>query len=136
VGALRDGQSTTATARNDDGTWLYITVPASSRGYGWITAKTQYTTAGGDFMSLPVTIVPPAAPAYIRNCTAHEMLVTPGGAILLDRSNAPDNQMQFFPGEYSISDDTTSSTVADVTVFEGKTVDIKRDGSGKSYTCP
>jgi uncharacterized protein YgiM (DUF1202 family) len=136
VGAFLNGQSSKATARNADSTWLYISVPNSTRGYGWITVKTQYTNVTGDASALPVQVVDPAVPAYIRNCTAHEMQVTPGGAILLERTSAPDNEMQFFPGEYSIFDTITETTVAGVTVLEGTTVDIKQDGAGKNFTCP
>ena len=136
VGVFRDGQSTVATARNADGSWVLINAPNTSKGLGWITLKTQYTTVTGDALGLPLMEVAVALPAYIRNCTPGEMLVNPGGAILLERSSSPDNQLQFFPGEYSVFDQTTETTVGDVTVFEGKTIDIKKDSSGKSFSCP
>jgi hypothetical protein len=64
------------------------------------------------------------------------MLVNPTGVILSDRSSSPENQLQFFPGEYSVIDQTSESEVASVTVFEGRTIDIKKDSSGMSYSCP
>lgn len=136
VGAFLDGQSTTVTGRNSDGSWVLINVPNTSRSLGWITVKTKYTTVTGDVAGLPPIVVSPAVPAYIRNCTPHEMLVNPGGLIVLERSNDPENKLQFFPGEYTVIDQTTEADVGGVTVFEGKTVDIKKDSSGKSYTCP
>jgi hypothetical protein len=136
VGAILDGQSTVAHGRNTDGSWLYVALSNSSKAFGWLTTKTIYTTVAGSTNGLPVMSVPPALPAYIRNCTAHAMLVKPTGMVLADRGGAPDNQQAFLPGEYSVTDQDTDSVVADVTVFEGKTVDIKKDGSGKSYSCP
>jgi len=135
VGAFLNGQSTNATARNADGSWVLINTPNTSKTLGWITVKTQYTTVNGMVADLPVMVVDAALPAYIRNCTPHEMLVNPGGAILQDRSSAPENQLQFFPGEYTVIDQTTESSVGNVTVYEGRTIDIKKDGSGKSSTC-
>jgi uncharacterized protein YgiM (DUF1202 family) len=136
VGALRNGQSSLATARNEDGTWVVINRPDTSTTLGWITLKTQYTAVTGDVAGLPLLAVEAALPAYVRNCTPHEMLVMPAGAILLNRSAAPENQLQFFPGDYSVIDQTNDSTVAEITVFEGKTIDIKKDSSGKSFNCP
>jgi hypothetical protein len=136
VGALLGGQSSTATARNDDASWLYIGIPFISNQFGWVSTKTQYSSITGDVMFLPVMAVPPADPAYIRNCTFHDMLVKPAGVILLSQANPPANRQQFFPGEYSIFDQVTLSKVWGFVLVEGKTVDIKKDGLGKSYSCP
>jgi hypothetical protein len=135
VGAFLDGQSSTATARNEGGTWVLINVPNASKPLGWITLETKYTTVNGAVDGLPLAQVAPAAPAYIRNCTGREMLVNPIGAILLPRGSAPENQLQFFPGEYSIVDMETETAIGGVTVFEGKTIDIKQDSSGKKFSC-
>ncbi|HET6845385.1 MAG TPA: SH3 domain-containing protein [Anaerolineales bacterium] len=135
VGAFLDGQSSIATARNSDGTWVLINVPNTSKPLGWITLATKYTSTSGETNGLPLLEVAPAAPAYIRNCTGREMLVNPTGAVLQPRSNAPDNQLQFFPGEYSIVDMETETAISDLTVFEGKTIDIKQDSSGKKFSC-
>jgi len=90
----------------------------------------------GDLVVLPPATVAPAAPAYIRNCTPHEMLVNPAGVLLLNRNSAPENRLPFFPGEYSAIDQTSETEVASITVFEGRTFDIRKDSSGTSYTCP
>lgn len=136
VGALLNAQSATVTGQNADGTWLFILVPNTSRPYGWITTKTSFTRVTGPAESLPLMTVTAAIPAYIRNCTAHELLVNPGSVTLPDRSTSPDNQLRFYPGEYTVTDQTTDSAVAEVTLLEGRTVDIKLDGSGKKYSCP
>ena len=136
VGALLDGQEATAAARNADKSWIQIYRPESSSLLGWVTIMTQYTSLTGEPSALPVLDVGPAIPAYIRNCTPHEMLVSPTGVVLLDRGNSPDNQVQFFPGEYTVMDQTTETQVAAITIFEGRTIEIKKDGTGKSFVCP
>jgi hypothetical protein len=135
VAAFRDGQSTNATARSADGSWVLINTPNTSKALGWVTIKTKYTAVGGDVAGLPVMMMDPALPAYIRNCTQHEMFISPSGVILLAQSSTPENQLQFFPGEYEVFDQTTETSVANVTVYEGKTVDIKKDSSGKNFSC-
>jgi hypothetical protein len=136
VGALKDGQSTLATARNADTSWLYIQAPGGSKALGWVTIETQYTSVQGDPAALPVMNAASAAPAYIRNCTAHQMLVDPGAQILPDRGNTPGNELQVFPGDYTVTDDVTGSQVASPSMFEGQVVEIKKDGDGKKYSCP
>jgi hypothetical protein len=135
VGAFLDGQSTTVTARNADAKWVLINVPNTSKSLGWITLETQYTSVNGDVTGLPLMQVGPAVPAYIRNCTGREMMINPLGALLQPKGSAPENQLQFFPGEYSIIDMETEASVGDVTVIEGRTIDIKEDSSGTKYSC-
>lgn len=136
VAAFLDGQSSTATGRNAEGTWLLINGPNASASLGWVVVTTKYTSVTGEATGLPVVTVAPAASAYIRNCTPHEMIINPTGVLLPDRGSSPENQVQFFPGEYSVIDQTSESEVASVTVFEGRTIDIRKDSSGTSYTCP
>ncbi len=135
VGAFLDGQSSTATGRNENGKWVLISIPKTSKPLGWITLETKFTTVIGDVAGLSVVEVAPAVPAYIRNCTGREMLINPIGAVLQPRGSAPDNQLQFFPGEYSVVDMETETEIGGVTVFEGKTIDIKQDSSGKNFSC-
>lgn len=136
VGALLDGQEATAAARSADKSWIQIHRPESDSLLGWVTIMTPYTSLTGEPSALPVVDIAPAIPAYIRNCTPHEMLVLPTGVVLLDRGNSPDNQVQFFPGEYTVVDQTTETEVAAITIFEGRTIDVKKDGAGKSFVCP
>lgn len=136
VGAFLNGQSSLATARNQDGTWVLIDIPGATKPLGWITLETKYTTITGAVAALPLQSVDPAKPAYIRNCTGREMLVNPLGALLLPLGSAPDNQLQLFPGEYTIVDQTTDTELGGVTAFEGRTIDINQDSSGKKSFCP
>lgn len=136
VGAFLDGQSSVAIARNGDTTWLLINAPTGTKSLGWVIITTKYTAVKGAAAGLPVQTVPPALPAYIRNCTPHEMLVNPVGIELMSRNDAPDNQAQFFPGEYTVIDLTSETELAGITVFEGRTIEIKKDSSGSNFNCP
>ena len=138
LAVFANGQSSVATARNADGTWLYISIPDVSGQTGWVNAKTQYSTVSGEINVLPVSSVSPPEPAYIRNCTFHEMIIKPGDVKLMNQTNSPDNKLQFNPGTYEVFDTTVSGSksVKSINLREGDTVDIKKDGLGNAYDCP
>lgn len=131
------GQSATATARNSDGSWLYIPFPTNPSAFGWVAATTQYTTVQGDINSLPVQNTSPAAPAYIRNCTFHPMMIKHGDVVIKPQNEAP-NSHQFMPGNYTAYDQSAEGKpqVKAITLAEGDTIDINTDGLGNVYYCP
>lgn len=139
MGQLLQGQSAPATARNQQGTWLYITPPGSGRA-AWIRLG-RITDVSGDPASLPVRTESPAEPAYIRNCTFHDMRSTAanGAEEIIPRYDDTSTQhiVQFLPGSYSIDDTTTAGIppVQQIELFEGQTVDINTDGLGNTYFC-
>jgi len=144
VGQLYQGNSTAALGRNEKGDWVYVQLPpgqSSKFTFGWINLAPQSATLSGDVMSLPLATFTRAAPAYLRNCTYHAMLVKPGNVVLPPRDGSS-NVVQFFPGEYKIYDqDFTSSNgahpqVQTIALWEGVTADIIWDGSKKSHDCP
>ena len=143
LGYLKNGQSSTATARNDDGSWLYIAVPDYPSVHGWAFAGTKYSTVSGNVKSLPVRAVDPAVPAYIRNCTLDQMMIQPGNVLLEPQTGTPNNKKQFMPGAYTAFDQGSLGTpttgtpqVLSITLKEGVSVDIKTDALGHSYSCP
>ncbi len=149
LGYLKAGQSSTATARNSDGTWLYIAVPDYPSVHGWAYDGSVYSTVTGNIKSLPVVTISPAVPAYIRNCTNDLMKIQPGGVLLQPHSGSPANKQQFMPGAYTAFDQGSLVTptppgtpqpqsiqVQSITLKEGVSVDIDTDASGNSYTCP
>ena len=148
LGYLKAGQSSTATARNNDGTWLYIAVPDYPSVHGWAYDGSVYSTVTGNVKSLPVKTVDPAVPAYIRNCTLDLMLIQPGSVLLQPQTDTANNKKQFMPGAYTAFDqgslatpDTGTPTpqsiqVKSITLKEGVSVDITTDAQGNSYSCP
>lgn len=137
VGGLLKGQTATASARDANGDWLMIAIPNSTK-TGWVSSRTKFSTISGDIMSLPVMTVDAAKPAYFRNCTFHPMLVQPVEVVIPPQTEAPDNKIQFNPGDYEIMDASVAGepTVLEATLFEGQTVDIRTDGIPNTYSCP
>jgi hypothetical protein len=138
IGALLDGQSSTATARNEKGTWIYIPVPGTPDQFGWINAVTSLSRVTGNIDRLPVMTMEPAEPAYVRNCTANPMLLTPGGIEINSQAYPPENVVLVFPGDYDVYDTTVpnSPAIKTILVREGRTIDLIEDGLKKTYSCP
>lgn len=139
VSALLKGESSTAVARDATGEWLKIaSIPKLPGQSGWVNARTKYSLVKGDVTSLPVETVAPPEPAYIINCTFHSMDVYPAGISVPPQNEKPKNKVEIPPGEYEVFDSTVAggSPVASITVLEGETARIKKDGLGISYACP
>ena len=138
IGALLNGQSSIATARNEKGTWVYIPIPGTPDQLGWVNATTKLSRLAGNIDLLPVMTVDPAEPAYVRNCTANPMLLTPGSIQIKSQTYAPENVILVFPGDYEVYDTTVpnSPAIKTILVREGRTIDIDIDGLKKTYSCP
>ena len=148
LGYLKTGQSSTATARNSDGTWLYISIPDYPSVHGWAYAGSNNSTVTGNVKALPIKTVDPAVPAYIRNCTLDQMIIQPGSVLLQPQTDTTNNKKQFMPGAYTASDQGSLNTpaagtptphpqvVQSITLKEGVSVDIKIDALGNTYSCP
>jgi len=136
VGGLLKGETATATARDANGEWLYISLPSSKP--GWVSILTKFSTVSGDVQSLPVMSVDAPKPAYLRNCTFHPMLVKPVGITVPPVNESPENKVQFNPGDYEVKDTNVAGepTVMEATLFEGQTIDIRTDGIPNTYSCP
>ena len=141
TGGLPKGVSTAVYGRNSDGSWVYVAIPDQPGKFGWVTSLPQYVTLSVDVMSLELIPYEQPVPAFIQNCTDHTMLLNPGNITLSDRNNTG-NKKQFFPNIYLIYDENVNDTsgnflqIRTVTLVEGQTLQITKDGKGKSYSCP
>ena len=137
VGVLYDGDEALAIGRDRKGDWLLIELPSKSGVRGWVTTETKYSTVEGHIRSLPIVEVELPAPAFIRNCTKHKVLVQPVEILLLNKYNEPDNIGHFDVATYQIYDVDISGNVRleDVSLSEGRTVDIIYDGNGDKSKC-
>ncbi|MDR3572980.1 MAG: hypothetical protein P4L50_03920 [Anaerolineaceae bacterium] len=141
VGGLVKGATTTVFGRNSDGTWIYVAIPDQPGKFGWVTSLAQYVTVSVNPMDLPLTTYDQPVPAYIQNCTDHTLLVTPGNITIADRNNT-NHKVQLFPNIYFIYDENVKDSsdnimqIRTVTLVEGQTIDIAKDGKGKVYSCP
>jgi hypothetical protein len=137
VGVLYDGDTTIATGRDLISRWIRIELPSKPGVEGWITTETDYTRIYGDISNLPFIKTEPASPAFIRNCTKHEILILPADVYLLSKYEEPYNEEQFNVGVYQVYDTDIPGNMRleDVSLSEGKTVDIRYDGSGDKSKC-
>lgn len=139
IGALMQGQTAAALKRDVLAEWLEIPLPGQPGVTGWISIQSQFTVVDGDVMSLPEfqTDYWPVG-ASVRNCTLHQMQLTPGNITLPSVTNFPYNDVQVNPGVYTVIDTDldTYPSVAKIEVREGSAIDIHIDGLGNKRKCP
>jgi hypothetical protein len=138
LAVLRTGEQGTLTARSDDSEWFLMAIPGQPASSAWVSGASQYSSVQGDPSGLPVAIVDPPVPAYLRNCIFHPVLIQPGDVLLAEQFNAPDNQKQFNPGIYEGYDQNVEGypKIFNVELREGRTIDITSDGLDNIYACP
>lgn len=137
VGVLYNGDTVIANGRDRISRWIRIALPSTPSVDGWITTETDYTIIDGDIPNLPYIETEPARPAFIRNCTWHDLWVMPAEVKLLDKSVESDNEERFPVGIYQIYDleNPEDKPIEEVTLSEGKTVDIQYDWTGEKSKC-
>ena len=138
IGVLYKDTSAPVIARDVLSNWVQIVIPNSDQ-KGWISIQTQYSKVDGDLKTLPeFTTTEWPTPAYLRNCTHHQMYILPAEVILLSSFDQPDNMIWLYPGTYTVYDLEVSGEpeVTTVEVREGVTVEILDDGAGEHRKCP
>ncbi len=139
IAVLSAGQRETALARDVLAEWVEIRVPSNPGQTGWVSLQTTYSAVTGDVTSLP-EIQPTdwPVPAFLRNCTFHDMTAEPGGILLPAVTNFPDNDVRIPPGTYRVYDTDVDGypEVLKVELREGSAVDIRVDGNGFKKKCP
>ena len=138
TGVLYKDTSVKVIARDVLSKWVQIEIPNSDK-TGWVSIQTQYSEIRGDIQYLPeYTPTEWPVPAYVRNCTHHQMYVLPVEILLPSSYRSPDNEAWIYPGSYTVIDLDVSGepTVAEITVKEGSEIEIRDDGSGEHRKCP
>ena len=139
VAVLSSGQTATALARDVLAKWVQVPIPGNSEKRGWVSIQTTYSTLAGDVASLP-EIQPTEwpEPAFLRNCTLHDMTAEPGGILLPALNNFPANDVRMNPGTYRVYDNVADGypEVLKVELREGSAIDIRVDGDGLKRKCP
>jgi hypothetical protein len=137
VAAFDTGQTTEPVGRDANGEWLQVELPGSTGVYGWVYSKAPTVGVSGDPLTLPEAAFNEAVPAYVRNCTSHQISLLPGEIILESIAQQPANRVQVNPGFYEVVDLTLdSASVTTLSVTEGSELTITQDGNGVNYTCP
>lgn len=137
VAAFETGNTTPAVGRDGAGEWLQVEVPNSPGVFGWVYGKASILVISGDVMSLPEATFNEAVPAYVRNCTSHQLALRPGEIILEALIQQPANRKQVNPGFYEVVDLTLGEkSVTTLSVTESAELTLTTDGNGTNYVCP
>ena len=137
IGVLYQGISAQAVATDVLSDWAQIVIPDSGN-LGWVSLQTKYSKLQGDLPALPdFTPTDWPTPAYLRNCTYHEMYVLPGALTLPSSLGYPENEIWLYPGQYTIYDLEVPGLpdVLKVDIREGVEVEIVDDGLGDHKNC-
>ncbi len=137
IGTLKSGQNAVVQGRDLLGNWAMIEIPSSKGKTGWVRLGTEYSQINGDIFDLPEVQVDFAVPAYIRNCTFHNMTLKPTEERLFNVLTFPENQLRVEPGEYHIYDDQSVQYVEVLSLYikEGDIIDIIVDGDNGKHKC-
>ncbi len=140
IGVLREGTSAVVIARDMLGEWAQIVLP-NSEATGWVSVLTRYSKIEGDWKSLPdFTFTDWPLPAYVKNCTEHDLVLEPGDIYLYNLyTNAQYlNEAQVDPGLYTVHDMFLPGApeIQKIYVKEGMTVYITVNGLGEKHKCP
>jgi len=137
IGVLYKDKSARASARDVLSKWVEVTIPDSDQ-TGWVSVQTEFTKLTGEISSLPEVIPTDwPIPAYLRNCTLHDMYIMPGKITLLGVYAYPDNEIWLYPGFYTVQDLFVPGEpqVLDFEIREGLEIKIQTDGLGEHRKC-
>ncbi len=118
--------------------WVQIIIPNSDK-TGWVSIQTAYSRVDGDLNALPDFTTPIwPSPAYLRNCTHHQMYILPNEIVLPSSFGYPENEIWLYPGSYTVYDlDVPGQPeVMQVDIREGLTEDIHENGLGEHRKSP
>lgn len=137
VGVIYDGEEAQVIGRDRISRWVKIELPSEAGKQGWVTTETRYSKIEGDVSSLPFIKTEPAKAAFIRNCTKHKLWVLPEDVYLLSKYDEPYNEERFSVGVHFVYDleDPKGGVLIEVSLFEGKRMDIRRDWEGEKSKC-
>ena len=139
IAVLSAGEQETASARDVLEEWVQIPIPGQPDKSGWVSVQTTFSSVTGDIATLP-EVMPTdwPVPAFLRNCTLHDLTAEPGGIDLPALTNFPANDVRINPGTYRVYDADVDGNpeVLKVELREGSAVDINIDGDGQKKKCP
>jgi hypothetical protein len=138
IDVLYKDTSAKVIARDVLSKWVEIEIPNSAK-TGWVTLQTKYSQVEGEIKNLPeYTPTEWPVPAYVRNCTHHQMYVLPLEILIPSSWQYPNNETWIYPGTYTVIDIDVPGEpeVAEIVVKEGSEIEIRDDGLGEHRKCP
>lgn len=140
IGVLKKGESAPVIGQDVLSKWVQVNVPGTEF-TGWVSLLTPFTKLEGDLSQVETfTFTDWPLPAYIKNCTEHDLLIGPNELYLynLYTNGKYLNEVQVDPGRYDIYDLFLPGEPKFLTVDirEGDTYYVTVDGSGTEHLCP
>jgi hypothetical protein len=138
IGVLYKGASTQVIARDVLSRWVQVIVPDTEI-TGWVSIQTEYSQLNGAFDDLPdFTFIDWPVPAYLENCTEHDMYVMPGEIVIPAYFSSPKNEAWINPGTYTVYDLFVPGEpkVLQLDIREGDQAAININGLGEKHKCP
>jgi hypothetical protein len=140
IGLLKSGESARVIGQDVLSKWVQVEIPGSDAA-GWVSLLTPFTQIEGDLSTVEsFTFTDWPQPAYIKNCTEHDLLIGPGDLYLYSLWFNPQywNEVQVDPGTYSVYDlfVPDEPLIQIVDIREGETVYITVNGLGVYHNCP
>lgn len=140
IGVLHKGASAQIIAQDVLSDWVQIQVPETDL-TGWVSIQTMFSRIDGDLSQLPnFTFTEWPEPAYIKNCTEHDMMIAPGEIYLPSLyTNAQYlNEIQVNPGTYIAYDlfIPGEPEAQEFEIREGTQAYITFNGLGVEHKCP
>jgi hypothetical protein len=140
IGLLKKGESADVIGQDVLSKWVQINIP-NTEITGWVSLLTPFSQIDGNLSAIPAfTFTEWPEPAYIKNCTEHDMLVGPNEIYLFSlwTNSKYLNEEQFDPGVYEIYDLFVPGEplVETIDLQEGETFYITVNGLGVEHNCP
>lgn len=140
IGLLKNGESASVIGQDMLSKWVQVQIPGIDA-TGWVSLLTPFTRIDGDLSQVePFTFTDWPQPAYIKNCTEHDMMIGPNELYLYNlwTNSSYLNEVQVDPGVYYIYDLflPDEPKIQTLDVKEGDMIYITVDGSGVYHNCP
>lgn len=140
IGVLSKGESAVVIGRDVLSKWVQIQIPGLDEATGWVSLLTEFSEIQGDLSQVPAfTFTDWPQPAYIENCTEHDLLILPNELYLynLYANDKYLNEVQIDPGTYNIQDLFVDGEPVYMTVDvrEGQTLYITENALGEMHKC-
>lgn len=140
IGVLNKGETAQVIGRDVLSKWVQIQIPGLDGTTGWVSLLTEFSEIQGDLSQVPsFTFTDWPQPAYIENCTEHDLLILPNELYLynLYTNDKYLNEVQIDPGTYKIQDLFADGQPVYMTVDvrEGQTLYITENALGEMHKC-
>lgn len=140
IGVLKNATTANVIGQDMLSKWVQIQIPGTEQ-TGWVSLLTPYSRVDGNLEDVPAfTFTEWPQPAYIKNCTEHDLIILPNELYLYSLwANASYlNVVQVDPGVYEIQDATLPDAPVydEIDVQEGETYYITVNGLDEYHKCP